>query len=173
MSLLKAVIYTLIVSSLAGCATGASFPRTREQFVTMYGSGGLFHNAEHFTVNRQANAVIADARNYASRCLDIKKNVKRASRYKLNQYGPANNSEPVTYNTKIEKTRSGATALSVQELGIHTKDDPPGGKFTLVAEIQAMSSNKTRISLYHLSRAPIANPLRQWMQGGEHVCPAL
>ena len=172
-SLLRTVSSILILTVVAGCTTASHYPHTRGEFVSTYGEGGLFNSAEHFTVDRETKSVIADVKNYAKKCLDIRVNLKRAGRYKTEKYGAPSTAPPVTFNTKVETARDGSTYLSVQEFGLNIKGEPPGGLFTLVAEIRAAGKNKTKVDLYHIARPFIANPLKQWVRGDEYACPAL
>lgn len=160
---------------LAGCAS-APYPQTRDEFLSAYNWGGIAQNVEHITIDRPLKTVVAEIAEFAKKCLDIKVNLKRASRYNLEKYGSASTAPPVTYNTKIEVTRNGTTALSVQEdnmANVKQSGFPPGGYFTLVAEIRAVGKNKTQVDIYHLSKAFIANPLKQWLEGGKRACPSL
>lgn len=153
---------------LVGCATNIGVPQTREEFVSAYKSGGMFRNAEHVTVNRAAKLVIADASEYANKCLKVR--VAYGPSYKYKQAGGS-----TTYAPRIETTRSGATALSVQEQYNDRAQSgaPPGGIYTLVAEFRAAGNNKTQVDIYHASRGKIADPLKQWIQGDKRSCPSL
>jgi len=156
------------LSIFAGCASNIGMPQTREEFVTAYKSGGLFRSAEHVAVNRPAKAVVADVTEYAKKCLNVR--VTRGPSYQYKEAGGS-----TTYHTKIEATPNGATALSVQEK-YNDRDQsgaPPGGIFTLVAEIRAAGSNKTQVNIYHASRGKIADPLKQWIEGDKRLCPSL
>lgn len=160
---------------LAGCAS-TGYPQTREEFLSAYNWGGIAQNVEHITVDRPIKTVVAEVAEFAKKCLDIKINLKRASRYNLEKYGSASTAPPVTYNTKVEENRNGTTTLSVQEdnmANVKQGGFPPGGYFTLVAEIRAAGKNKTQVDIYHLSKAYITNPLKQWIEGGKRACPSL
>jgi hypothetical protein len=153
---------------LVGCATNVGVPQTRDEFVSAYKSGGMFRNAEHIVVNRPVKTVVADVSEYASKCLKVR--VTHGPSYKYKEAGGS-----TIYLPKIESTRNGATALSVQERYNDRVQSgaPPGGIFTLVAEIRAAGSNKTQVDIYHASRDKIADPLKQWIQGGNRQCPSL
>ena len=162
------VLPSSFLFALAGCATNVGAPQTRDEFVSAYKSGGLFRNAEHVVINRSVKAVVADAAEYANKCLKVR--VTHGPSYKYKEAGGS-----TTYLPKIETTRSGASALSVQEKYNDRAQSgaPPGGIFTLVAEFRAAGNNKTQVDIYHASRDKIADPLKQWIQGGNRQCPSV
>jgi len=150
---------------LTACVIGAI--NTREEFVAAMKTGGPFKNVEQVTVNRPMKAVVADVSEYANKCLKVR--TTRAASYQYKEVGGT-----TTYLPKIETTRTGATALSVQEK-YNDRDQsgaPPGGFFSLVAEIRSAGTNKTQVDIYHNSRSKIADPLKQWIAGDKRLCPA-
>ncbi|MBI1921318.1 MAG: hypothetical protein HYS23_09600 [Geobacter sp.] len=160
----------LILISLqvfTGCATYIGVPQTRDEFVTMCKPGGLFRSAEHVTVKRPVKAVVADVKEYAKKCLDV--TVTNPPNYMLKETGGT-----TTYRPKIEATRDGTTALSLQE-DYHVKfksGEPPGGLFTLVAELSTAGKNSTQVDIYHTSRDKVADSLKQWIDGDKGSCPS-
>lgn len=168
----------MVLPLIAGCAamsTPARYPQNTEEFLKTYNWGGIFQNVERVTVDRPSGAVVGDLKEYAKQCLDIKVNKKRAGRYALDKYGNKPSSEPVTYNTKLGPIKNGATALSVQESGAVQGDPgmPPGGMYTLVAEVRPAGKGKTEVNIYHLAKPFLATPLKRWVEGDKRDCPAL
>jgi hypothetical protein len=167
----------LVIPVLAGCAateTAVQYPQNADEFLAAYNWGGWFQNVERVSVERPLGAVVADMRQYAKQCLDIKVNRKRAARYALDKYGNKPSSEPVTYNTRVGLIKNGATALSVQEWnGVEQKGAPPGGPYTLVAELRAAGKARTELSVYHLAKPFLADPLKRWAANDTRDCPAL
>lgn len=159
-------LISLFLSVLTGCATNIGLPQTRNEFVSMYKSGGLFRNAEHVTVNRPVKAVVADVTEYANKCLKVRVTTRPSYQYK--EAGGS-----TTYIPKIGAGQNGMTALSVQEKYDDREQSgmPPGGMFTLVAEIRA-AGNKTQVDIYHAARGKIADPLKQWIEGDKDRCPS-
>ncbi len=158
-------LISIVLPVLTGCVIGAI--NTREEFVAAMKSGGPFKNVEQTTVNRPFKTVVADVTEYSNKCLNV-----RVTRRPSYQYKEAGGS--TTYLPKIETTRNGVTALSVQEK-YNDRDQsgaPPGGFFTLVAEMQAVGNNKTQVDIYHNSRGKIADPLKQWIAGDKRLCPS-
>ena len=178
-SALRRITVAVLGASLVGCApmssTPVRHPKNANEFISTYNWGGWFQNVERMSVERPSGAVVGSLKEYAKQCLDIKVNKKRAGRYALDKYGNKPSSEPVTYNTHIRPIKNGATALSVQESGAapDESDLPPGGRYTLVAEVRAAGKNKTDVTIYHLSKPFLANPLKGWIEGDKRDCPAL
>lgn len=168
----------LILPLLAGCAatgdTPIRYPQNADEFLSAYNWGGWFQNVDRTTVDRPFVAVVADMRQYGKQCLDIRVNKKRAARYALDKYGTKPSSEPVTYNTRVGLLKNGATALSVQEWnGVDQKGAPPGGPYTLVAEVRAAGKTKTELNIYHLAKPFLSDPLKRWVANDRRDCPGL
>jgi hypothetical protein len=162
----KVCLLSVFLPIFAGCAIGV--PQTRDEFVTMYKSGGIFSNAEHITVNRPMKAVVADVREFSQKCLNVR--VTDSANYQLKEAGGS-----TTYHPKIETIRNNTTALSVQE---EYNDQalsgaPKGGLFTLVAEISPAGKKKTQLDIYYPALGKIADPLKQWADGDKRFCPSL
>lgn len=151
---------------LSGCAIGV--PQNRDEFVTMYKPGGIFRNADHYTVNRPAKAVVADMREYSQKCLNIR--VVNPPNYALREAGGS-----TTYRPKLEAVGKGKTTLSVQEEynDRPMKGAPKEGLFTLVAEVCPAGKGQTQLDIYHASRGKIADNLKDWAEGKKHACPDL
>lgn len=150
----------------AGCAIGV--PQTRDEFVTMYKSGGMFCNAEHITVNRPAKAVVADVKEFSQKCLNVR--VTNPANYAMRETGGS-----TTFHPKVETVRANTTALSVQE---EYNDGamsgaPKGGIYTLVAEISPAGKKTTQLDLYYVAMSKIAGQLKQWAEGDKRSCPSL
>src|SRR5215470_7283236 len=109
-----------LVAACAGMGD-TKYPQSADEFLTTYNWGGLFQNKETVAVERSSSAVTADVRDYAKKCLDIKVNKNRAGRYALDKYGSGTGGDAVPYNAKVAPLKSGAIALSVQEV----YDKPP------------------------------------------------
>jgi len=161
-------LISLFLSVLTGCATNIGLPQTRSEFVKMYKPGGLFRSAEHVTVNRPVKAVVADTTEYANKCLKVR--ITNRPNYQYKEVGGT-----TTYIPKIGAGQNGMTTLSVQEK-YNDRDEsgvPPGGMFSLVAEIRAAGSNKTQVDIYHAGRGKIADFLKLWIEGNKDRCPSL
>lgn len=178
MDRLAMVVKGIIVClpALTGCAGMGEvrYPQNPDEFLSVYNWGGIFQNVERITVNRPAGTVVANVKVFAKKCLDISVNRKRMGRYALDKYGSGTGGGPVTYNTKVGVIKNGSTALSVQESSNAKQSGlPPGGMYTMVAEVRAAGRNKTQVNIYHLAKPFIADPLKRWIVDGKRECPAL
>ena len=174
--LAAARIVLLCLPALAGCAgmEEAKFPQTADEFLSTYNWGGLFQNKESLAVNRPVGVVVADMKEFAKNCMDIKVNKKRAARYATDKYGTGTRGDAIPYNAKVGSLKNGATGLAIQEVYDQPqKGTPPDGMFTLVAEIRAAGKTKTDVNIYHLKRPFLADPLKKWVEGDKQSCPAL
>ena len=162
----KAFLLSLFLPLFAGCAIGV--PQTRDEFVTMYKPGGIFRNAEHYTINRPAKAVVADVKEFSRKCLTIR--VVDSPNYSLKEAGGS-----TTYRPKIETIHKSTTSLAVQEEynDRAMSGAPPGGLFTLVAEISSAGKGKTQLDIYHAGKGKIADKLKDWAEGDKQYCPNL
>lgn len=158
----------LAAASLIGCATHIGAPQTRDEFVSMYKSGGLFSKVEHTTVERPLKAVTADVAEYTKKCLAVR--TTRPVNYQLREVGGT-----TIFNPKLETARPGVTALSVQEYhGRPESGMPPDGLYTFVAEFQSAGAKSTQLDMYYMStRGGISDALKQWAAGDKRGCPNL
>lgn len=165
MSLYRAVIFGVLTSGLMGCVTNVGLPQTREAFVETYKSGGLFRNAEHYTINRSKSQVVADLRQFSDKCLNTKVTTTIRQGYMTDR-------STTTYHPKIVEAKNGVTSLSVQETYRDKPEQghPPGGLYTLVADVSA-SGGRTKLDIYHAGRTPIANSVKDWAEGNKASCP--
>ncbi len=164
----------LLAIFLAGCVgMDVKYPQTADEFLATYNWGGLFQNKETVTVTRSRAAVVADMREFAKKCMDITVNKRRMGRYKTDKYSRAPSSEAIPYNAKVVRIKTGATALSIQEVAGDPKGVPADGMYTVVAVVRGVSNTSTEVNIYHLKKPFIADPLKKWINGDKQLCPAL
>jgi len=153
------------VAGLIGCATNIGLPQSREEFVSAYKDGGLFRNAEHYTINRSKTAVVADIKQFANKCLNVKVTTTISQGYMRDR-------SSTTYHPKIVQVKGGITSLTVQETyrDKPEKGQPPGGLYALVVDMHARSGH-TQLDIYHAARGPIAKSIKDWAEGDKSSCP--
>ena len=127
--------------------------------------GGLFRNSEQIAVKRPLKAVVADVREYASKCLEVEvsRRLKREA------------ASSTSYRPKMTPEANGVVWLSVQELynGKPSTGAPPGGLYSFAAELRAEGKNATRVDAYYLTgRGRMASWLKPWLEGKKDRCPA-
>ena len=169
----RAVLLCLL--PLAGCTMPeAKYPQSADEFLTTYNWGGMFQNKENLAVDRPAGVVVADMKEFAKKCMDIKVNKKRMARYATDKYGTGTRGDAIPYNAKVQPLKNGATGLSIQEVYEQPqKGTPSDGMFTLVAEVRGVTKTKTEVNIYHLKKPFLADPLKKWVEGDKRDCPAL
>jgi hypothetical protein len=149
-------------------------PQSADEFLTTYNWGGLFQNKETVKVERPQAAVVADMREFARKCMDITVNKRRAGRYATDKYSAPPSSEAIPYNAKVARLKTGSMALSIQEVFPEPpKGTPADGMYTVVADVHALSKTTTEVSIHHLKKPFIADPLKKWVEGDKRLCPAL
>jgi hypothetical protein len=166
--MVRLIVTIVVLGMLASCATNMRHPQTRDEFVSMYNTSGMFNTVAHVTIARPVKAVVSDVSEYARKCLAVKRT--RAANYQLKEVGGS-----TTYHPKIEAARPGVMALSVQEqYENQEKGLPPDGLYTFVAEFQGIGKNETKIGFYYIAtRGTIADSLKQWADGNKNGCPTL
>jgi hypothetical protein len=162
----KICLFSLLFLLLTGCAIGV--PQNRDEFVAMYSESGVFTAADHYTINRPTKAVVADVKEYAQKCLNVR--VVDGPSYTLREAGGT-----TTFRPKIETVRKNVTSLSLQEEynDHHISGSPKDGLFTLVAEITPAGKGKTKLDIYHPRASKTADPLKEWAEGHKGTCPNL
>jgi hypothetical protein len=149
-----------------GCAIGV--PQNREEFVNMYKDAHLFGKAEHVTIKRPVNAVVADIKAFSQKCLNVR--VVDPPNFSMKEAGGS-----TTFRPKIEKIGNDLTALSLQEEynDRPMSGAPQDGLYTLVAKIRSAGKKQTELDIYHARRGKVADPLKQWADGDRCPCPSL
>lgn len=149
--------------TLAACAGVNYHPQTKQQFVSDMKEGGVFRNKGQFVVKRSLKAAVADAREYADKCLNV--GVSR----KLQNEAPSS----TQYHPTLA-TEAGVTTLVVQETynGRPSRGAPEGGLFSFVAELRPAGANSTQVDTYYITgRGKIGDYLQPWLEGQKQRCP--
>lgn len=165
MSSYRVIMLGVLASGLLGCVTNVGLPQTREEFVETYKDGGLFRNAEHYSINRPKAKVVADLRQFADKCLNIKVTTTIRQGYMTDR-------STTTYHPKIVEAKNGVTSLTVQETYRDKPEQghPPGGMYALVADVSG-SGSQSKLDVYHAGRTPIAKSVKDWAEGNKASCP--
>lgn len=166
MTLQRALLIGVALAGLAGCASyNIGLPQSREEFVKVYKDGGLFRNAEHYTINRPKSAVVADMNQFATKCLNVKVTTTIRQGYTTDR-------GTTTYHPRMVEAKGGITSLTVQETYRDKPEvgHPPGGLFSLVADMSARGG-QTQLDIYHAMRTPIAKSVKDWADGNKASCP--
>jgi len=166
MTLQRALLIGVALAGLAGCANqNFGLPQSREEFVKVYKDGGMFRNAEHYTINRPKAAVVADLNQFATKCLNVRVTTTIRQGY-------ATDRSTATYHPRMVEAKGGITSLTVQETyrDKPEKGHPPGGLYSLVADMSARGG-QTQLDIYHAGRTAIAKSVKSWAEGDKASCP--
>lgn len=165
MAIKRAAMIGVVVAGIVGCAANVGLPQSREEFIKVYKNGGMFRNAEHYTISRPKAAVVADIDQFAEKCLRVKVTTTIRQGYSSDR-------STTTYHTRMVEAKGGITSLTVQETyrDKREKGHPPGGLYSVVADMRARGG-QTQLDIYHAGRTPIANSIKDWAEGDKSSCP--
>ena len=161
----RTILIGMTAVILAGCAANIGLPQSREEFIKVYKDGGLFRNAEHYTINRPKSAVAADVGQFADKCLHVKVTTTIRQGYAMDR-------STTTFHPKMVEAKGGVTSLTVQETYQDKPEEghPRGGMYSLVADMRAQGG-KTQLDIYHAGRGPVAQSVKDWAEGKKSNCP--
>lgn len=161
----RAVLIALLAAQVVGCSANVGLPQSREAFIKVYKNGGMFRNAEHYTISRSKAAVVSDLSQFMDRCLNVK--VTNTIRQ-----GYSTDRSTTSYHPRMVEAKGGVTSLTVQETyrDKPEKGQPPGGMYSLVADLRARGGY-TQLDIYHAGRTAIAVSIKDWAEGDKSSCP--
>jgi hypothetical protein len=157
-----------IAISLSSCATHiGKFPQNSDEFVSMYGKGGMFNKVEEVVVSQPYSAVVKNIQEYSSKCIN---NYRRSTKA---DYATRQSATITDFQSSVSSS-NGETTFSIQEQyeEQQVKNLPVGGMYILVAKIRKGGSG-TNIGLYHLARGNMAHFTKEWANGNKKECPQL
>ena len=161
----RTTVIAFLAAAAAGCSANVGLPQSREAFINVYKDGGMFRNAEHYTISRPKQAVVADLNQLMDRCLNVKVTTTIRQGYSTDR-------GTTTYHPRMVEAKGGVTSLVVQETyrDKPEKGFPPGGMYSLVADARA-HGGQTQLDIYHAGRTAIASSVKDWAEGDKSSCP--
>lgn len=120
------------------------------------------------TYDQPFKSAVEDLRRYSDKCLNVR--VSRGPNYQSREAATS-----TTYTPKLETVGTGKAMVSVQEKYQGERANsgaPPDGLFVLVAEARAAKGTQTQLTIYHVSRGLLADPLKRWAEGDKSSCPS-
>jgi hypothetical protein len=151
---------------VVGCSYHFGAAQTRDEFIAAAKSDTPFHGTESMTVARPFNAVVADVKAYADRCLNVTlttrpiPNEARSTRY---------------YRARVETPQPGLATLTLRSENRAkgaNNGAPPGGLYRFAADIRQGKARNTLIDLYYVGSGSDASEyLKPWVDGGKRECP--
>ena len=163
----KNIVGVTLIAVLAGCQTYVGVPQTREEFVSSTKQGGLFRNSETITVRKPVNDVVASVKILAEKCLNVTVKTPNTST-------TGNTGSNTTYRPTMHPQSNGVSALTIQESygARFTQGEPPGGMYTVAAEIRGAAGGLTQVDIYHITgRGMISDAIKSWVLDGNQTCP--
>lgn len=162
---LLAWLFALLLSACA--AHMGKFPQNTDEFVSMYGKGGMFNKVEEVVIDRPYRTVVKNIQEYSSKCVN---NYRTTTKADYTTYQSAGLSD---FKSSVSSV-NGETTFSIQEQynEQQVKNTPIGGMYVLVAKI-SKSGSGTSVRLYHLARGNMAHFTKEWANGNKKECPQL
>lgn len=147
---------------LVGCVTP---PQTFEELRVGVRGKAFMTQMKEYEVDRPFNKVFNSLKKNTDRCLNVTTTSSTPSKY-----GPISSS--IRYRSSTKKTGKGAASSILQQDARATGKMPAGGYFVLLTDIEKVSKNKTRLTLYGPSVGydKIFDSIHDWAQGKERKC---
>ena len=154
----------LVLSSLCAC----TMPMNPDEYKDAI-SGNALGAQEHYTVPLAYNAVVANLKSAAGRCLQYTTNGI------LTNHGWVALPSRVTGEVRVVKP--GQAQLTVQSSGgtslFNGGQKPENGWYIFVADIAPASATSTAMTLYSGQFGSLSSRVKTWASGSDPSCPIL
>ena len=153
----------LVLSSLCAC----TMPMNPDEYKDAI-SGNVLGAQEHYTVPLAYNAVVANLKSAAGRCLQYTTNGI------LTNHGWVALPSRVTGEVRLVKP--GQAQLTVQSSGtslFNGGQKPENGWYIFVADIAPASATSTAMTLYSGQFGSLSGRVKIWANGSDPSCPTL
>jgi hypothetical protein len=161
------VVFAMIVSVFVfSCVTP---PQSIPEFREGMKGGGMMTKTDHRDVSRSVNDVFQDVKKNADKCL----NVRVTGGSTPGPYGGA--SQYVTYYHSHSRMTGKTTGEMVMQMDARASGKmPEGGYFTLLTDVESISSSKTRVTIYGPSMGyeNVFEAIFDWANGKDRACPS-
>lgn len=150
---------------LAGCVTP---PQTPDEFRAGVRGGAMLTQMKTEDISRPLPDVFRDIKTNARKCLNV--TIVGSTPGK---YGPVIESTTYRSSSRMIGKSHGETLL--QQDARATGKMPSGGYFVLVADSEALSARKSRVTIYGASMGydEVFEAIVAWGKGRQHACPAI
>ncbi|HET8761544.1 MAG TPA: hypothetical protein VFN94_10765, partial [Nitrospiria bacterium] len=134
--------------------------------------GAMLTRMKAEDINRPSPAAFRDIKTNAHKCLNKCLNVTIVGSTP-GQYGPM--VESTTYRSRSRLIGNGSGETLLQQDDQATGKMPSGGYFVLVADTQALSAQKSRVTIYGASVGydEVFEAIIAWAKGRPCDCPAI
>jgi hypothetical protein len=150
---------------LAGCVTP---PQTPDELRAGVRAGAMMTQMKTVEIDRSVSAVFKSLRANADKCLNV--TIVGST---PGTYGPV--VESTTYRSTSRMVNKGTGETVLQQDARATGRMPPGGYYVLVADTEALSGQKSRVTIYGASVGydDVFEAIMTWAKGRPHECPAI
>jgi hypothetical protein len=158
----------LAAASIAGCVAGGKMPMTAEEFRKM-APGAFLVKTESYEVNRSLKQVAAAFQKRAPECL--------TQRIRMSERSATHSLLVVTSYKPTVVVGSERAELHLQQRHdqgvVKVYDEPPDGRYIIVADAYPVSGNRTRIELIGPSKGydVVYRAINGWATGENMGCP--
>lgn len=160
-----------LVVAAAGLLLGCTLsqPQTRGEFVALVAGGASMTKTESHSAPRSFDRVVRTVRDRADACFNVEVTQTRQSGYAMSSF-------TVIYVPSFQVVAEDSAQLTIQ----HTTRPrsigpqmPPGGFYTFAVDIDRVSGNETRLTMYGPSRGwgDAWDAIRAWSDGEKASCP--
>ena len=155
----------MISIGLFACAAPT---RTVQEFREELKSGGAATRTDRQVVDRPFLVVFQDIRDNATKCL----NTRAAG---PSSEGSGVRKDLVRYRSFTKKTSSKSAEMVLQADKQGPGSMPEGGYYTLLADIEAVAAQKTRVTISGPSMlyGDVFDAVAEWATGKARICPSL
>jgi hypothetical protein len=158
------------IAVLSGCGTP---PKSPDELRTLVKADGMGASHDEFVVNKPFRQVSDIMKKKWMSCLDTTTSIRVPRGNGL--YGVDSYAFKPTSSIKGQHMELALQQKNTTANNITVGDPPPDGFFIMVADITAMNSNSTKVSLQKLSLGfdGVMKRSRQWAEGTSTACPDL
>lgn len=165
---MKRIPILLIAACIFGCVT---IPQTTNEVREAVKSGASMTKMDNQDINRKFIAVFNDVKFNADKCLNVV----------VTEWVPSSTGTNLGHNasTKFrshtEKTSSETGEMVLQMDKKTSSKMPEGGYFVILADIEAVSADKTRLTIYgpSMGYGNLFEAISSWAKGKNRECPKL
>lgn len=160
---MKKIIPIIFLVVLGGCVTP---PQTTQELRIGVQKGAALSKMEQIEVNRPFNDTFNSIKKNADKCFNVTVTSSTPTKY-----GPAYST--IRWRSGSKKTGENKAETVIQVDARATGKMPPGGYYTMLVDTEALSANKTKVTIYGSSVGynEVFKSFFAWAEGKEHKCP--
>ena len=156
-----------ILLGVCGCVSFPPMPQNPDEFKEGVSTIKKGH-VSSIEVNRSYEQVTSDLQKHAESCFNFTSTWTRVSG------GVTRGGYKLDYNAKFIPVSTTRSRFTIQEVYRGTRIGPKmpeGGFYKVLAEMEKVSSTKTKVSFYSFGWLETVDVLKDWAEGGNTACP--